>query len=204
CLTTPRDQSMARSVSISSSAAFFGFRCGLASGGPSGLPLAAAFTSSSSSRRAGTSMVFLHLGYPLQPRNLPRRPVRMIIGLPHSSQSMSVAMFLTSAAGGRPLSARIFAAISCALADASLSSGSNASTCLAASPSSFLTILVERHLGKLEQPRNGPRLESRSSIGLPHFSHGTLVSIGLGLGGSGLPSLSRLMIVEQAGSPFSF
>src|SRR3954454_3671606 len=131
----------------------------------------------------------------------------MTMGLPHSSQSMSVAMLLGWAwplpaeAGIAPV---ILAAISWALAAPSFRSGSSASTCLRSSPSSFLTILVLRHLGKLEQPRNGPRLASRRSIGLPHFSQLTVVLIGGGLGGRGLPSLSRLMIVLQEGSPASF
>src|SRR5947208_813050 len=129
----------------------------------------------------------------------------MTMGLPHSSQSMSVARlatsFLPAAAGLSPM---ILATSSWALAPSSLSNGMSASTCLRSSPVSFLTILVERHLGKVEQPRKGPRFESRRSMGLPHFSQATVVLIGLGLGGSGLPSLSRLMIVEQEGSPFSF
>src|SRR5579864_503414 len=63
---------------------------------------------------------------------------------------------------------------------------------------------MPRHLGKLAQPSHGPRLPSRSSRTPPSFSHLIVVGTGGVLGGSGLPSLSRLMIVEQEGSPFSF
>src|SRR5688572_27758007 len=94
--------------------------------------------------------------------------------------------------------------ISCALAVPSFSSGISASTCLRSAPSNFFIIFVERHFGNDLHPRNGPRLLSRSSMSLPHFSHFTVVLMGGGLGGSGLPSLSRLMIVAQLGSPFSF
>src|SRR5205823_3309707 len=103
---------------------------------------------------------------------------------------MSVAMFfgatapLPAPAGISPV---ILAAIARALSAPSLSSGRRASTCLRSSPASFLTILVLRHLGKLEQPRNGPRLLSRRSMLLPHFSHLTVVWIGGALGGRGLP-----------------
>src|SRR5687768_14040554 len=97
----------------------------------------------------------------------------MIIGLPHSSQSMSVVVplifLVAEAATG--LSPRILAIISWLLAASSLSNGISASTCASSSPASFLAILVLRHLGKVLQPRNGPRLLSRRSIGLPHFSH---------------------------------
>src|SRR5947209_14038229 len=128
----------------------------------------------------------------------------MIMGLPHSSQSISVAMlavgFLPAAAGLSPM---ILATSSRALAPSSLRSGTRASTCLRSSPVSFFIILVDRHLGNVEQPRNGPRLESRRIIGLPHFSQATVVLI-LTFGGWGLPCLSRLMIVVQLGSPFSF
>src|SRR5207248_1075311 len=129
----------------------------------------------------------------------------MIIGLPHSSQSMSVGMLesfwpLPAAAGFSP---RILAIIAAFLAAPSLSSGINFSTCARSAPSSFFIIFVLRHLGKLEQPRNGPRLLSRRIIGLPHLSHTTVVTI-FTFGGSGLPCLSRLMIVLQLGSPFSF
>src|SRR3954468_3753288 len=129
----------------------------------------------------------------------------MIIGFPHSSQSMSVgidfsATALDAAAGFSP---RIFATISRDFSAPSFNSGSSASTCLRSAPSSFFIIFVDRHFGKLEQPRNGPRLLSRRIIGLPHLSHATVVS-SLIFGGSGLPSLSRLMIVAQLGSPFSF
>src|SRR5438105_4265908 len=116
----------------------------------------------------------------------------MIIGLPHSSQSMSVAMLLSfcplPAAAG--LALMILSTIARALAPSSFSSGTSASTCARSAPCSFFIILVLRHLGKVEHPRNGPRLESRSSMGLPHFSHFTVVLIGGALGGSGLPSLS--------------
>src|SRR3954468_16974885 len=130
----------------------------------------------------------------------------MIMGLPHSSQSMSVGMFRCVAAGAgmsRPNCAEICAAICAALAPPSFNAGISVSMYSRALPSSLATCLVARHLGKLLHPRNGPRLESRRIIGLPHFSHGTVVSI-LVLGGSGRPSLSRLMIVSQLGSPFSF
>ena len=53
-------------------------------------PFPLPFSSISSASFAGTSAVFRHFGYPLHPRNRPRRPLRMIMGLPHSSQSMSV------------------------------------------------------------------------------------------------------------------
>src|SRR6266566_623380 len=129
----------------------------------------------------------------------------MTIGLPHSSQSMSVGVPLIGLARAAVgFSPSTLAINSCERAPASFNSGTRASTCFNSSPTSFFIILVERHLGKVEQPRNGPRLLSRKSIGLPHFSHGIVVLIGLGLGGSGLPSLSRLMMVEQLGSPFSF
>src|SRR5690349_171260 len=101
-----------------------------------------------------------------------------------------------AAAGISPV---ILAAIAAALPASSFSSGSSASTCFRSSPVSFFIIFVLRHLGKLEQPRNGPRFESRSSMSLPHFSHLTVVLIGGGLGGSGLPSLSRLMMTVQDG-----
>src|SRR4051794_37987929 len=127
------------------------------------------------------------------------------MGLPHSSQSMSVVIGpvapLPADAGFAPM---ILATISRAFSAPSFSSGTSASTCLRSAPSSFFIIFVDRHFGNVLHPRNGPRFESRRSIGLPHLSHLTVVSIGLGLGGSGLPSLSRLMIVEQLGSPFSF
>src|SRR5687767_10169718 len=116
----------------------------------------------------------------------------MIIGLPQSSQSMSVVTFaglVGALAGILPV---IFAAISAALPASSSSSGSSASTCFRSSPTSFFIIFVDRHFGNVLQPRNGPRLLPRSSIGLPHFSHATVVLIGGGFGGSGLPSLSRL------------
>src|SRR4029077_16247048 len=98
---------------------------------------------------------------------------------------------------------RILAIISAFFAAPSFSSGTSFSTCAKSAPSSFFIIFVLRHFGKLEQPRNGPRLLARRIILLPHFSQATVVSI-LILGGSGLPSLSRLMMVEQLGSPFSF
>src|SRR5256885_16912201 len=125
----------------------------------------------------------------------------MIRGLPHSSQSMSVGMdfsatALDAAAGFSP---RIFATISLDFSAPSFSSGISASTCFRSAPSSFFIILVDRHLGNVEQPRNGPRLESRRIIGLPHFSQATVV-LSLTFGGCGLPCLSRLMIVVQLGS----
>src|SRR2546421_8565633 len=128
----------------------------------------------------------------------------MTMGLPHSSQSMSVVIGptlpLLGAAGFAPM---ILAIISALLAAPSWSSGMSFSTCARSAPSSFFIIFVLRHLGKLEHPRNGPRLLSRRIIGLPHLSHATVVSI-LTFGGNGLPRLSRLIIVVQLGSPFSF
>src|SRR3954470_14415190 len=94
------------------------------------------------------------------------------------------------------------AAISAALAPPSLRAGINVSTYSLTLPSSLATCLVARHFGNALQPRNGPRFESRRIIGLPHFSHGTVVWI-LTFGGWGLPSLSRLMMVSQAFLPFS-
>src|SRR5688572_5171369 len=108
-----------------------------------------------------------------------------------------------AAAAAAGLAPMILAIISAFLAAPSLSSGMSASTCARSAPVSFFIIFVLRHLGKLEQPRNGPRLESRRIIGLPHLSQATVVSI-LIFGGWGLPCLSRLMMVEQLGSPFPF
>src|SRR4051794_12336366 len=127
----------------------------------------------------------------------------MIIGLPHSSQSMSVVMVvgLTPTAAG--VSPRIFATISALFCAPSFSNGMSFSTCARSAPSSFFIIFVLRHLGNDEHPRNGPRLLSRRIIGLPHLSHATVVSI-FTFGGIGLPCLSRLMITLQLGSPFSF
>src|SRR5688500_9227508 len=126
------------------------------------------------------------------------------MGLPHSSQSMSVVMGpvapLPAAAGFTPM---IFATSSRALSAPSLSSGTSASTCLRSAPSSFFIIFVLRHFGNVLHPRNGPRLLSRRSIGLPHFSQATVVLIGGALGGIGVPCLARLMIVAQLGSPAS-
>src|SRR5262245_14901251 len=99
-------------------------------------------------------------------------------------------------AGPAGFSPRILATMSFDLAPSSLRSGMSASTCLRSAPVSFFIIFVERHFGNDEQPRNGPRLESRRIIGLPHLSHATVVLI-LTFGGCGLPSLSRLMIVVQ-------
>src|SRR3954451_16453124 len=127
----------------------------------------------------------------------------MIMGLPHSSQSMSVVIgpfSLPAAAGLAPM---IFDTSSALFAPSSFNSGMSASICARSAPSSFFIIFVERHFGNDEQPRNGPRLLSRRIIGLPHLSHATVVWI-LIFGGCGLPSLSRLMITVQLGSPFSF
>src|SRR3954469_18674119 len=121
----------------------------------------------------------------------------MVIGFPPSSQSMSGTvplMGLARAAAG--FSPRTFAAISAALEPSSFSSGTRASICLRSSPVSFFIIFVERHFGKDEQPRKGPRLLSRRIMALPHFLHATVVLI-LPLGGWGLPCLSRLMMVVQ-------
>src|SRR5215213_1224743 len=166
-------------------------------------PLPLPFSPISSTSRAGSSDVFLHFGYPLHPRNFPRRPVRTIIGLPHSSQSISVAIFVGFAAALAGFSPRIFATIAALFSAPSLSSGISASTCARSGPASFFIIFVLRHFGKLEHPRNGPRLLSRRIIGLPHLSHATVVWI-FTFGGCGLPSLSRLMMTLQLGSPFSF
>src|SRR5687768_2435830 len=127
----------------------------------------------------------------------------MIIGLPHSSQSMSVVTFCGVVGAAAGLAPMILATSSWALAAPSFSSGTSASTCARSGPVSFFIILVERHFGNVLHPRNGPRLLSRRSIGLPHFSQATVVLIGGALGGSGRPSLSRLMIVLQTGSPCS-
>src|SRR4051794_21800130 len=127
----------------------------------------------------------------------------MIIGLPHSSQSMSVVIvdgFTGALAGFSP---RILATISALFCAPSFSSGMSFSTCARSAPASFFIIFVLRHLGKLLQPRNGPRLLSRRIIGLPHLSQATVVSI-FTFGGIGLPCLSRLMMTLQLGSPFSF
>src|SRR4051812_39511185 len=129
----------------------------------------------------------------------------MTMGLPHSSQSMSVVIGPVRAAVAAlaGFSPRIFAIIAALLAAPSFSSGMSFSTCARSAPSSFFIIFVLRHFGKLLQPRNGPRLLSRRIIGLPHLSQLTVVSI-FTLGGWGFPCLSRLMIVVQLGSPFSF
>src|SRR5688500_12289372 len=116
---------------------------------------------------------------------------------------MSVVTFCGTPAGAAGLAPMIFATSACALAAPSLSSGTSASTCARSGPESFFIIFVERHFGNVLHPRNGPRLLSRRSIGLPHFSQATVVLIGGALGGIGLPCLSRLMIVEHVGSPAS-
>src|SRR6476646_2929100 len=113
------------------------------------------------------------------------------MGLPHSSQSISVAIFVGFAApAAAGFSPRIFATIAAFFSAPSFSSGLSASTWARSAPSSFLLLFVLRHFVKLEQPRNGPRLLSRRIIGRPHVSHATVVWI-LILGGIGLPSLSR-------------
>src|SRR4051794_5945645 len=127
----------------------------------------------------------------------------MTMGLPQSSQSMSVAM-LPLGLGIAASPPVILAIISADFSAPSFRSGTSASICACCSGVSLLAIFVLRHLGKVLQPRNGPRLLSRSSMGLPHFSQGIDVLIGFGFGGSGLPSLSRLMMTEQLGSPASF
>src|SRR5438477_11944106 len=81
---------------------------------------------------------------------------------------------LEAAAGFSPMILAIIAAL---LAAPSFNSGMSASTCARSAPWSFFIIFVLRHFGKLEQPRNGPRLLSRRIIGLPHLSHFTVVSI---------------------------
>src|SRR5947209_3954301 len=129
----------------------------------------------------------------------------MTMGLPHSSQSMSVAMLCAPLpllmTGFSPV---ILAIISAERWAPSLRRGTRASTCLRWSASSLLRPFMPRHLGKLAHPSHGPRLPSRRSSTPPSFSHLIVVGMGGGLGGSGLPSLSKLMIVEQEGSPFSF
>src|SRR5688500_7293412 len=131
----------------------------------------------------------------------------MIIGLPHSSQSISVVIgyFGPAAVVVRlGFSARIFAMMSALSAAPSFSSGVSASICFLSSGDSLVIAMRPRHFGYLLQPSHGPRLPSRKYSGEPQVLHAIDVVIGLGLGGSGLPSLSRLMIVEQLGSPFSF
>src|SRR4051794_9898214 len=107
----------------------------------------------------------------------------MGIGLPHSAQSVSVMLPLgglaRAAAGFSP---RILATRSWAFAPSSLRRGTRASPCFRSAPSSFFIMRVARHLGNAEQPRNGPRLESRRIMWLPHFSQATVVLI-LTLGG---------------------
>src|SRR5207253_6983573 len=122
-------------------------------------------------------------------------PVRMIIGLPHSSQSMSVGIFAGTPLLGRAALPITLATNACASAALCLSAGISDSTCLSSSPASLDMVLIPRHLGKLAHPSHGPRLPSRSTILPPHFSHLTAVGIGLAFGGSGLPALSRLIIV---------
>src|SRR6185437_11480097 len=130
----------------------------------------------------------------------------MTMGLPHSSQSTSVGMLwwplpLALVTGFSPV---ILAIISALRAAPSLSRGTRASACFFWSGSSLERFFIPRHLGKLAQPSHGPRLPSRSRRTPPSFSHLMVVGIGGVLGGSGLPSLSRLMMVEQLGSPASF
>src|ERR1051325_2936243 len=110
----------------------------------------------------------------------------MIMGLPHSSQSMSVGMFC-----GAPLLGRVAVPITlaiscCASAALCLSAGSSDSTCLRSSSLTLPMVLMPRHLGKLAQPSHGPRLPSRRTMLPPHFSHLIAVGIGLALGGIGL------------------
>src|SRR5687768_10154058 len=108
----------------------------------------------------------------------------MIIGLPHSSQSMSVGMFWGTPLAGSaalPITLATSAAASAALC---LSAGTSDSTCLSSSPASFDIVLIPRHLGNEAHPSHGPRLPSRSTIAPPHFSHLIPVGIGLALGGS--------------------
>src|SRR4051812_37327774 len=118
---------------------------------------------------------------------------------------MSVVIGPVRVEGAAGFSPRILAIISCHLAASSFNSGSSASTCCLSAPSSLDIFFMPRHLGKRLQPNQGPRLPPRRTIlPSPHFSQAIVVGIGLGLGGSGLPSLSRLMMVAQLGSPFSF
>src|SRR4051794_2385448 len=126
----------------------------------------------------------------------------MTIGLPHSSQSMSVGIgpVLAAALAATGFSPRIFATMAFALAAPSLSSGTRASTCFSWSPSSLVMLFIPRHLGKFEHPSHGPRLPSRRRRWpVPHLSHWIVVSTGGALGGNILPSLSRLMIVLHSG-----
>src|SRR5215207_1438794 len=131
----------------------------------------------------------------------------MIMGLPPSSQSMSVVIgyFGPAAVVVRlGFSARIFAMMSALSAAPSFSSGVSASICFLSSGESLAIAMRPRHLGYLLQPSHGPRLPSRRYSGEPHVLHEIDVVIGFGFGGIGLPEVSRLIIVEQLGSPFSF
>src|ERR1700761_5785778 len=102
----------------------------------------------------------------------------MTIGLPHSSQSMSVGIGPTfPVLGADGLAPMILATISCALADSSLSSGISASTCALSAPSSCLKLFIPRYLGKRLQPSHGPRLPPRRTrTPSPHLSHLMLVA----------------------------
>src|SRR5262249_43547748 len=115
--------------------------------------VAAACTCSISSGDA--SRVPRHLGYLLQPRKKPLRPLRTFIGAPHSGHVSLTATCGTAFLAGAGMSVLSF----------SLSSSG--------------TGLVPRHLGKALQPRNGPRKLLRTTMGAPHFSHATPVSTGV-------------------------
>src|SRR5216110_2147899 len=125
----------------------------------------------------------------------------MIIGLPHSSQSMSVGILCGTPLEGSAAPPITLATSACASAALCFNAGTNDSTCFNSSPASFAIVLIPRHFGNVAQPSHGPRLPSRSTIAPPHFSHLIAVGIGLALGGSGFPSLSRLIIVLHSGYP---
>jgi hypothetical protein len=126
----------------------------------------------------------------------------MIIGLPHSSQSMSVVIV----AGLDRRVGRVFAedlaTISALFCAPSFSSGMSFSTCARSAPVSFFIIFVLRHFGKL-RTRGTARACCRVGSSGSALVAGDVVSI-FNLRGIGLPCLSRLMIVLQLGSPFSF
>ena len=60
------------------------------------------------------------------------------------------------------------------------------------------TSLAFLHFGYPVQARNGPRLPSRITIGLPHFSQ--MCSVGFAVS-TGLPSASKFIFVWQPGKP---
>src|SRR3954464_4186147 len=105
----------------------------------------------------------------------------MIMGLPHSSQSMSVVIgyFGPAAVVVRlGLSARILAMMSALSAAPSLSSGVSASICFLSSGESLVIALRPRPFEFLLQPSHGPRLPSRRYSGEPQVLHEIVVVIG--------------------------